>query len=133
MWRKHGNRVQWTRFPCIETEFIELVWTRFPCIETEFIELVFHELSSHGFASERSWSDVIISLSDRAQSVRLLANEFIELVFIELSSHGFAWSSSTKDRWLRLQIVLVFHTWKTSLMNSFSMYRKQVLWTCFSP
>ena len=64
------------------------------------MELVFHELSSHGFASERSWSDVIISLSDRAQSVRLLANEFIEL-----SSHGFAWSSSAEDHWLRLQIV----------------------------
>ena len=29
MWRKHGNRVQQTRFPCTETEFNELdfhVW-----------------------------------------------------------------------------------------------------------
>ena len=23
-WMRHGNRVQWTRFPCMETEFIEL-------------------------------------------------------------------------------------------------------------
>ena len=110
--------------------------TRFPFTENEFIELVFHELSSHGFALERSWSDVFISLSDRAESVRLLANEFIELVFIELSSHGFAWSSSAEDRWLRLQIVqflmvknkfkeLVFYTWKMSSLNSFSMYGKR--------
>ena len=61
-WMRHGNRVQWTRFPCIETEFIELGfyiqksssthlvsmyrnqvhWTWFLCIETEFNELGFY-------------------------------------------------------------------------------------------
>ena len=58
----YRNRVQWTRFPCIETEFIELGFyiqksssthsvsmyrnrvqrTRFLCIETEFNELGFY-------------------------------------------------------------------------------------------
>ena len=59
MWRKHGNRVQRTRFPCTKTEFNELGFyvgklsstnsvsihgnrTRFLYMETEFVELDFH-------------------------------------------------------------------------------------------
>ena len=68
-------------------------------MEIEFNELDFHVQKSSSLNSFSMNSAPIgllqngldhMSLSDHAQSVRLLANEFIELVFIELSSHGFA-------------------------------------------
>ena len=148
------------RFKLISFITIQVQWTRFrKNMEIEFHELGFdvQKLSSLNSFSMNSAPIGLLqngldqmSLSNHAQSVRLLANEFIELVFIELSSHGFAWSSSAEDHWLRLQIVqflvvknkfkeLVFYTWKrsslnswkTRSLNSFSIHGKRVQWTRF--
>ena len=94
MWRKHGNRVQRTRFPCTETEFIELVfhvWNSFSMNSAPM-----------GFASERSWSDVFISLNSAHMGLLdRLVQKIVGCV-----------CRSCKE--------LVFYTWKTSSMNSFA-------------
>ena len=85
-------------------------WTRFPCMENEFIELIFHELSSHGFASEQSWSDVFISLN--SAHMGLLDRLVQKIVGCVCRSCNFLW-------------------WKTSSKNSFSIHGKRVHWTRF--
>ena len=85
-------------------------WTRFPYMENEFIELIFHELSSHGFASEQSWSDVFISLN--SAHMGLLDRLVQKIVGCICKSCNFLWR-------------------KTSSKNSFSIHGKQVHWTRF--
>ena len=102
MWRKHGNRVQRTRFPCTETEFIELVfhvWNSFSMNSAPM-----------GFASERSWSDVFISLN--SAHMGLLDRLVQKIVGCVCKSCNFLWR-------------------KTSSKNSFSIHGKQVHWTRF--
>ena len=122
----HKNRVQWTRFPCMENEFIELV---FPMVldsnEVPVVCLIRY-LTACGFAWSDNWLRLHLCFHTwKTSSINSLSDQANHRNFVRIKHHR---ENEFNE--------LVFHTWKTSSMNSFSIHGNRVLWTrflCFVP
>ena len=94
-WTRHEKRVQRTRFPCIQNEFLNLFSQR-TCSDAAN-DLIKCKRSQRSSALDTIWSS-------KPMGAEFMENEF----------NG-----------------LIFHTWRTSSMNSFSIHGNWVHWTRF--
>ena len=156
MWRKHGNRVQRNRFPCTEIEFIELgflVW-KTSSLNSISIELVFIELGRWTFIELGRWKtslatsaeDLIKSCSEslllglldqitKSSAIRSSAEDGpYQIVFLSDRAHQIVLRDLVVGKSISCGYMimenefneLVFHTWKSSSLNSVSVHGNRV-------
>ena len=126
MWRKHGNRVQRTRFPCMETDFIELVFhvwktSSLNSWKTSSLNLFFHHKKLHDLLQTQPTIFCTRQRSDQANPWELSSmNSFANN--LTLWSRPF-WSKPVGAEFMENEFnELGFCTWKPSSLNSISMF-----------
>ena len=134
MWRKHGNRVQRTRFPCMETDFIELVFhvwktSSLNSWKTSSLNLFFHHKKLHDLLQTQPTIFCTRQRSDQANPWELSSmktssmNSFANNLTLSARSDK---EIKTSDQERSKANPWELSSWKTSSMNSVSIHGNRV-------